>query len=97
MSTVQKLNSEPEPQFTTDGKLVKMDGEPVLKVLQWSPLTVRAVSMAEHLSPGPSYEIRDGQVIAWQGEHREVIGDLMTDDDARIEYLKARLHAKRTN
>lgn len=98
-STIEQLNSEPVPELTVDEKrkLVKLDGVTVLKVRSWSPLTIRAISLMMHLSPPPGFDFRDRQLIGWLNNHSEVIGDVQTDDDALIEPLRGRLHAKRTN
>ncbi len=94
-ATLAELNALPLPEVSTKGNVVLIDGVEVLRVMRWSPLAIRAVSKLAHFSPAPSYDIRDGKLVAWHNDQLETIGEL-TSDERGVEYVRDRLQAKQT-
>lgn len=94
---IQRLQGEPGREIRTKGDVVLIDGEPILKVKQWSPLAIRAVSLLLHMSPAPSFElnVEEKTITGWSDGRAETIFEILTENEGVFEYLQKRLHAIR--
>ncbi len=94
-STIEKLNSDPHPEVVIEGNIIKINGVAALRAHQFSPLTIRAISLLLHFSPPPRDEIRGREIVAWHDGTCEAVLELLTDDEDTIEHIQHRLHALR--